>query len=199
MNKIEVVLLALTFTAGCYSAKVEDYSFSETYTTNVDYSLTIKYAIANGNYQIIDKRMYDGQLTEKKQEASCISVVLVRIPKYITIESAIKFLKGEGLRPGTDRELLAFGSQWPELQKKYAIVTVTNTFVIYTSEKRKLEDRNHIFQGRSISTTITGKSKRNYSIYLASELEKRLVGFGEFYDILSMDNIQSRIFCVRMK
>lgn len=96
----------------------------ETLTITVDYGLSFVEMIAAGGYD-----WKNGDITEERFPVKGIGKVerdveLVHYGYDISSEDAVKDLAKRGLRPATIEELLAFGTKYPDLQRKFPIVAL---------------------------------------------------------------------------
>ena len=107
----------------------------------VDYTHSLAQMIAAGKYDWVNSDITDqhfpppsiptglppstgsGQATKAE-----LKVELVHFNRTISSNDAIAELKQKGLRPATIHELLAFGSTYPEEQRKYMIVALSSVW-----------------------------------------------------------------------
>lgn len=92
---------------------------------------SIRKGIKKGNYDWIYNYITEGEENrelikrlEKRDVPKEIEVELVHFNKSISTRDALKELDKMGYRPATPQELLAFGAEYPEEQKKHSITAL---------------------------------------------------------------------------
>lgn len=88
----------------------------------VDHSLSLEEMINLGKYDWKNDHINSNNFQIKGEGKSELDTELINFNKLISSEDAFKELDIKGLRPATIEELLAFGSQHPEEQRKFPIV-----------------------------------------------------------------------------
>ena len=92
--------------------------------TKVNYDLSVESLVANGKYDWKNENITNKNFpTTKKGEVS-LNMELVHFNQTLTSEEVIADLKKRGFRPAELHELLSFGIQYPEEQRKYPIVAL---------------------------------------------------------------------------
>ena len=98
---------------------------NEVKTIMVDYSKTLYEMIAAGKYDWKNKNIttvnfpHDNTLGEVK-----VDVEYIHFDRYIFTKDALAEIDRRGFRPTTIHELLAFGAQYPEEQRKFPIIAL---------------------------------------------------------------------------
>ena len=95
----------------------------------VDYSRTLSEMISAGKYGWVNSDITDQHFPLPKIPTGLptkleLNLELVHFNRFISSNDAIAELKKRGMRPATLPELLAFGEQYPEEQRKYSIVAL---------------------------------------------------------------------------
>lgn len=93
----------------------------------VDYTKTVKQAIADGYFDQKNKNIKAKNFpTEKELVGKKVEVVgkLFHFRNIITTAKVVEKMHQAGYRPATPMELLALGSSYPDLQRRYLIVAL---------------------------------------------------------------------------
>src|SRR3990167_9382333 len=84
---------------------------------------SLKNLIKAGNYDFVNDNINDKNFPNF-QDMPSGKVELLHFDRYITSEEAIKEMESKGMRPANLKELLVFGKEYPEEQRKYPIVAL---------------------------------------------------------------------------
>jgi hypothetical protein len=94
------------------------------YPITIDHSLTLNQMIALGKYDWVNPDITADRFPIKGEGKKKKVVELVHFNRDISSENAVKELKKMGLRPATIEELLAFGAKYPEIQRKFLVISL---------------------------------------------------------------------------
>jgi hypothetical protein len=94
----------------------------ESYPVVVNYDLSVEEAVEAGNYQAVNADITHEHFSWKQKGQIAAEIVLVRFEHRMTSQGVIDELENEGLRPAELPEILAFGAQYPEVQRKFSVV-----------------------------------------------------------------------------
>lgn len=103
----------------------------ETFKVLVDLSLNLEEMIDLGKYDWKNNHIKSGNFPVKGDGKSELDTQLIHFNKHISSEDALKGLDKKGLRPATIEELLAFGAQYSEEQRKFPIVALGSSCEVY--------------------------------------------------------------------
>jgi hypothetical protein len=92
------------------------------YTISVDYDLPLSQAIDAGNYAGVNVDITSQNFPSSKHGQAQLDVILTRYDGRLTSEEVLSEMKKEGLRPVELYEFLAFGAQFPEMQRRCCII-----------------------------------------------------------------------------
>jgi len=88
----------------------------------VNYDLPVEEAIQAGDYQAVHAGIASKNFPSTKKGQAELEIVLVRFDRRMASEEVVRELDEEGLRAAELHEFLAFGAQYPEVQRKYSVV-----------------------------------------------------------------------------
>lgn len=115
---------------------------TRTFPLTVRYDRTIEESIVAGKYDFVSPNINDRFFTNTRQGESQLEAVLVKFNGFIAPNNIVSELNRLGLRAGELHELLDFGEQYPQAQRKHPIVAAGNPaainenyFVPYLSER----------------------------------------------------------------
>lgn len=97
---------------------------ADRYSITVDYSLTLDQMIAVGEYDYANPDINSKHLPVKGEGKLELKLQLIHFDRNISSDDAERELDKLGLRPANLEELLAFGAQYPDLQKQFPIVAL---------------------------------------------------------------------------
>lgn len=124
------MVLTAMFFAGCGN-KVAGPEVPQ-YSAVVNYDLSLTEMIADGEYDGTDNIGADNFSIEGKGQVkvdfilvlASHSILMDTIRETIPMDTVLKELDYQGLRPATIAELLSFGAKYPDEQRKYPIVAL---------------------------------------------------------------------------
>ena len=90
----------------------------------VNYDLSVEFLVANGKYSWVNNDITSKNFPTTRKGEVTLSLELVHLNQVLTSEEVLKELDKRGLRPAELHELLSFGAQYPEEQRKYPIVAL---------------------------------------------------------------------------
>lgn len=99
-------------------------SDSENLTITVNYGLSFAEMIAAGHYDWTNSDITEERFPVKGIGKVERNIELIHFGYDIASDDAVKELARRGPRPATTEELLAFGTKYPELQRKFSIVAL---------------------------------------------------------------------------
>lgn len=97
----------------------------------VDYSLSLEQMIALGQYDSKNDDITAERFPVKGEGKKEVVVELVKYEENMSSDEVLADLDSKGLRPATHEELLAFGTAFPELQRKFPIVALGSVAEVY--------------------------------------------------------------------
>lgn len=90
--------------------------------TSVNYELSVEDAIEAGKYQAVNTDITGKNFPSTRSGHADLEIVLVRFDHRMKSEDVLHELGREGLRAAELPELLAFGAEHPEEQRKFSVV-----------------------------------------------------------------------------
>jgi hypothetical protein len=96
----------------------------------VDYSRSLTKMIADGRYDEVHKEITPRNFRLSATGFWQIELTLVQFKHPVAPLEAVMLMKEEGYRPATIEEILALGSQHPELQRRIPIVGLGSARVV---------------------------------------------------------------------
>ncbi len=94
----------------------------EAFPLSVNYDLPLAEAIDAGNYQGVHSAITSQNFPSTRHGQAQVEIVLVRYDRRMTSEEVLSELDKEGLRPAELPEFLAFGAEYPEVQRQFSVV-----------------------------------------------------------------------------
>lgn len=95
---------------------------TETFPLLVNYDLPLEEAINAGKYQGVHGAITRENFPSARHGQAHMEIILVRYEQRMESESVLKELDKEGLRPAELPEFLAFGAEYPDVQRKFSVV-----------------------------------------------------------------------------
>ena len=95
-----------------------------TFPTKVNYDLSVESLVAQGKYDWKNSDIKSKNFQTTRKGETTLNLELVHLNQVLTSEEVIKELDKRGLRPAELHELLSFGIQYQEEQRKYPIVAM---------------------------------------------------------------------------
>lgn len=95
----------------------------------VDYGRTLAEMIAAGHYDWVNDDITKDHFPVTGSGQVELQPVLVHLDRYAYTREVEAEMERRGLRAGTHQELLAFGKQYPELQREFPIVGLGSAWV----------------------------------------------------------------------
>ncbi len=94
----------------------------EVFPLSVDYALPLVDAIGAGDYQGVHASITKENFPPTRHGQAQVEIILVRYDQRIESENVLAELDREGLRAAELPEILAFGAEYPEVQRKFSVV-----------------------------------------------------------------------------
>jgi hypothetical protein len=94
----------------------------EVFPLSVHYDLSVEEAIEAGHYQAVNASITSRNFPSKRHGKAQLEIILVRFDARMTSENVLSELEKEGLRPAELPEFLAFGAEYPEIQRKFSVI-----------------------------------------------------------------------------
>ncbi len=94
----------------------------EAFPLSVNYDLPLAEAVNAGNYAGVNSSITSQNFPSTRHGQTQLEIVLVRYDRRMTSEEVLGALDKEGLRPAELPEFLAFGAEYPEVQRQFSIV-----------------------------------------------------------------------------
>lgn len=94
----------------------------ENFPLSLNYDLALADAIDAGSYQGVHSSITPANFPPQRHGQAEVEVILVRYPKRIDSEDVLRELDKEGLRAAELCEILAFGAEYPEVQRRFSVV-----------------------------------------------------------------------------
>lgn len=92
--------------------------------TKVNYDLSVESLVAQGKYDWKNADINSKHFQTIRKGEATLNLELVHLNQVLTSEEVLKELDKRGLRSAELHELLSFGAQYPEEQRKYPIVAL---------------------------------------------------------------------------
>jgi hypothetical protein len=96
----------------------------EAYPISVDYDRTVLEMVSVGRYDYANPNVSDDNFPAQRGERQELIVYLFHTERVMSSDEIAGSLDKEGLRPATLRELLSFGSTYPDAQRTMDIVAL---------------------------------------------------------------------------
>ncbi len=87
--------------------------------------VTFSEMVKAGHYDLVDREISASRKTVDPENFTADGLLLVRFAHSVSTEMVLMSMIRDGLRPATNEELLAFGAEKPEEQKKYPVVALS--------------------------------------------------------------------------
>ncbi|MEK9131766.1 MAG: hypothetical protein AAB447_02570 [Patescibacteria group bacterium] len=97
----------------------------------IDYGKTLEQVLEAGKYDWVNSDVTPDRFPIKGTGVVEREAKIVHFGKDMSSEQVEAELEKKSLRPGTHEELLAFGSTYPEMQRKFPIVALGSSAVVY--------------------------------------------------------------------
>jgi hypothetical protein len=94
----------------------------DAYPLSVNYDLPLAEAVDTGKYQGVHSSITSQDFPSKRHGLAMLEIFLVRYHRRMTSEEVLSELDKEGLRPAELPEFLAFGAEYPEVQRQFSII-----------------------------------------------------------------------------
>jgi hypothetical protein len=94
----------------------------ELFSVLVNYDLSVREAIEAGDYQAVNASITREKFPSKRHGQVQLELILIRFGSRMTSESVLSELDKGGLRPAELPEFLAFGAQYPEVQRRFSVI-----------------------------------------------------------------------------
>jgi len=94
----------------------------DVFTVSVNYDLPLAAAVDAGNYAGVNSSITSQNFPSTRHGQAEVDIILVRFDRRMTSEEVLNGLDKDGLRAAELPEFLAFGAQYPELQRQFSIV-----------------------------------------------------------------------------
>jgi hypothetical protein len=96
----------------------------EIYPLRVDYGRSVEEGVKAGRYDLVNPHITSHNFPTKRKGVVEIRVELVHFDIYISTDEVLHEFNWMGYRPADLRELLAFGENYPEVQRKFPVVAL---------------------------------------------------------------------------
>lgn len=90
----------------------------------IDYGKSVEELVRAGRYDYANSDVTAKNFPPQGKGTAQLDAVLVHLNRYVESEEVLAELEKVGLRAGTLQELLAFGVQYPNVQREYPIVAL---------------------------------------------------------------------------
>jgi len=90
----------------------------------VDYSLSLAEMVKAGKYDWVNDDITAKHFPAKGEGKKELAIELIHFNRRTSSEEALQEMDKQGFRPATIEELLALGSAYPELQRKFPIAAL---------------------------------------------------------------------------
>ncbi len=94
----------------------------EVFPLAVNYDLPFAEAVDAGKYQGVHSSITSHNFPSKRYGRAQSEIILVRYGRRMTSEEVLSELDMEGLRAAELPELLAFGAEYPEVQRQFCVI-----------------------------------------------------------------------------
>ena len=94
----------------------------DVFAISVNYDLTVEDAIRAGDYQAVNASITTRNFPSTRHGQLHLELILVRFEGRMTSENVLAELTKHGVRPAELPEFLAFGAQYPDVQRRFSIV-----------------------------------------------------------------------------
>jgi hypothetical protein len=94
----------------------------ETFPLSVNYDLPLEEAIDAGKYQGVHGSITRENFPSTRHGKAQLEIILVRYDQRMDSEGVLGELVKDGLRPAELPEFLAFGAEYPEVQRRFSVV-----------------------------------------------------------------------------
>jgi hypothetical protein len=94
----------------------------EVFPVEVNYDLSVEDAILAGDYQAVNASINGKNFPSTRRGQAKMEIFLIRFELRMTSENVLGELDKQGLRPAELPEFLAFGAQYPEVQRRFSVV-----------------------------------------------------------------------------
>ena len=100
----------------------------QTYPLLVDYGRSAKKGIKAGRYNSVNFDIAFPKFPTSQEGTAEVEMELIHLNRYISIDKALCKLYDMGYRPAEFCELLAFGEQYPEVQRHFWILALGSVY-----------------------------------------------------------------------
>ena len=94
----------------------------DVYPVSVNYDLPLVEAVEAGKYQGVHASITGQNFPSKRRGQAQLEIILVRYDRRTTSEEILRELDKEGLRAAELPEFLAFGAEYPEMQRRFSVI-----------------------------------------------------------------------------
>lgn len=94
------------------------------YTVAVDYGMALADMIAVGKYDWTNSDITTKHFSVRGEGKAEVEIQLVHFDRVMESDDVIRELDKQGLRPAKIEELLAFGANYPEVQREFPVVAL---------------------------------------------------------------------------
>ena len=102
---------------------------SEPFPLTVDRVRSLQQMIEAGHYDYADPEIIEHHVPVNGTGVVTAAALLVRFNRFISTETVLAELARLNLRPGDLIELLAFGAQYPEMQRKFSVLELASIWM----------------------------------------------------------------------
>ena len=101
----------------------------ENWLLNLDYGQSVEEMVKAGRYDYVNDYI-TGENFPVESGLAQVEAIMVHPNRFMSSEDVISLLDRKGLRPATMVELLAFGAQHPDAQRRFPIVALGSVWTI---------------------------------------------------------------------
>lgn len=105
-------------------ALVPDSKAAGNYHLSVDYGRGVEDGVKAGRYDWVNSDVNSRNFPTKRKGTTEVGVELIPFNRYILTDEALSELDRMGFRPAEIHELLAFGEEYPEVQREFPIAAL---------------------------------------------------------------------------
>jgi hypothetical protein len=93
----------------------------DVFPVKVNYDLSVEEAIKAGNYQAVHADITSNNFPSTRSGQADLEIILVRYDRRMASEDVVRELDREGFRAAELPEFLAFGTTYPDVQRKFSV------------------------------------------------------------------------------
>ncbi len=156
------------------SKSTDELKTRDHFTITVDYSLSLLEMVAAGKYDYANENIVAKNFPISGTGTVREEVILVHFDRFIESEDAIREMGEIGLEPCPIEDLLAFGAQYPNVQREFPIVCLGSSWVNLYGD-RSVQFLSHRDRGRALYLDWFGRGWDAPCRFLARHKKESLV------------------------